>query len=549
MSGTNVVILTLVLTLGLAYVYVDSRRAEITSNWQLYRMNPFVLFMAPLFKPADDPRSRLQFGADNFIEVIRVFIDKILAVVLAPVFQMFNAVSDAVNATSNGLFNIKALMSKLLSGFNQMIDVFQRRFNMVGHELRMVFVKLFNAIQKTWASAAASIYAGLSTISAMLGMMRLMITIAITILVILVVLVFWFFFTLWPLIPLIVLGGVMVGEVASQIGMNNKAAGATRSIACFAADTPICTPTGSVRIANVQPGQVLRGGATVTGVLHFQNKTEPIYTLWGVKVTGSHIVYDMKVGAIQVADHPEAVLTEEIVPDLYCLLTSDRKIPILTHMGVQMFADWEELDADDDEALRSWHSYVVKTLNGATAPVPEPKHLDVEAGLSGAIRIQTPGGLCPVSNLRPGSRVLTVNGGETCVTGVVYWKGDAPAVPRGEGFITTGCWEVGSLASPGPGPGWKQPNGSETLDTHWWHLFTEDGTFVAEGVGMRDFSDVGPVALEATYESVVQRLREKSTPLESNVLQQDDSSADAPRIAASCECVDAVRIHKLSGVV
>jgi hypothetical protein len=549
MSGTNVVILTLVLTLGLAYVYVDSRRAEITSNWQLYRMNPFVLFMAPLFKPADDPRSRLQFGADNFIEVIRVFIDKILAVVLAPVFQMFNAVSDAVNATSNGLFNIKALMSKLLSGFNQMIDVFQRRFNMVGHELRMVFVKLFNAIQKTWASAAASIYAGLSTISAMLGMMRLMITIAITILVILVVLVFWFFFTLWPLIPLIVLGGVMVGEVASKIGMNNKAAGATRSIACFAADTPICTPTGSVRIANVQPGQVLRGGATVTGVLHFQNKTEPIYTLWGVKVTGSHIVYDMKVGAIQVADHPEAVLTEEIVPDLYCLLTSDRKIPILTHMGVQMFADWEELDADDDEALRSWHSYVVKTLNGATAPVPEPKHLDVEAGLSGAIRIQTPGGLCPVSNLRPGSRVLTVNGGETCVTGVVYWKGDAPAVPRGEGFITTGCWEVGSLASPGPGPGWKQPNGSETLDTHWWHLFTEDGTFVAEGVGMRDFSDVGPVALEATYESVVQRLREKSTPLESNVLQQDDSSADAPRIAASCECVDAVRIHKLSGVV
>ena len=115
---------------------------------------------------------------------------------------------------------------------------------------------------------------------------------------------------------------------------------------------------------------------------------------------------------------------------------------------------------------------------------------------------------------------------------------------------------AGSLAGPGlegslagPGLGWKQPDGPETLDTHWWHLFTEDGTFVAEGVGMRDFSDVGPVALEATYTSVVQRLREKSTPLESNVLQQDDSSADAPRIAASCECVDAVRIHKLSGVV
>jgi len=542
MSGTNVVILGLVLTLGLAYVYAESRRAEITANWKQYRMNPFVLFMAPMFKPADDPRSRMQFGADNFIEVIRVFIDKILSVVLMPVFQMFNAISDAMNQTSNGLFSIKALMSKLLSGFNQMIDVFARRFSMVAHELRMVVTKLLSAMERTWASAAASIYAGLSTISAMMNVMRLMITIAITILIILVVLVFWFFFALWPLIPLIVLGGVMVGEVATKLNMPNDAAGAASSIACFAADTPVCTATGSVRIVDVRPGQLLQGGATVTGVLHFQNKTEPIYILWGVQVTGSHIVYDPLTGATQVADHPDAVLTDRVVPDLYCLLTSYRKIPILTATGVQHFGDWEELDADDETALRSWHSYVVATLNGAAAPKPEPKHLDVEAGLSGAVRIQTPGGLCPVSNLRPGSRVLTASGGETCVTGVVYWMGEAPAVARGEGFITTGCWEHRQS--------WKQPeDASASLDTHWWHLFTKEGTFLAEGVGLRDFSDVGPVALEATYESVVERLREKSTPLESHGLCKAHSAAVPSRTVDCCECTHDLRIHQLSGVI
>ena len=542
MSGANVAMLSVVLTLGLAFVYANSRRAEIAANWKQYRMNPFVLFMAPMFKPDDDPRSRMQFGADNFIEVIRVFIDKILAVVLMPVFQMFNAISDAMNATSNGLFSIKALLSKLLSGFNQMIDVFARRFSMVAHELRMVVTKLLSAMQRTWASAAASIYAGLSTLSAMLGVMRLMITIAITILVILVVLVFWFFFTLWPLIPLIVLGGVMVGEVASKINMPNDAAGATSSIACFAADTLICTPTGSVRIADVQPGQRLQGGAIVTGVLHFQNKTELAYTLWGVQVTGSHIVYDSVTGATQVAEHPEALLTEVVVPDLYCLLTSDRKIPILTTKGVQTFGDWEELDAEDEEALRSWHSYVVGTLNGATASVPEPKHLDVEAGLSGAVRIRTLEGLVPISNLRPGSKVFTATGAETRVTGVVYWKGEAPAVARGEGFITTGCWEHRQS--------WKQPEDvSASLDTHWWHLFTEEGTFVAEGVGLRDFSDVGPVALEATYESVVQWLREKSAPLESHGLCKAHSAAVPSRTVDCCECAHDIRIHQLSGVV
>ena len=542
MSGANVAMLSVVLTLGLAFVYANSRRAEIAANWKQYRMNPFVLFMAPMFKPDDDPRSRMQFGADNFIEVIRVFIDKILAVVLMPVFQMFNAISDAMNATSNGLFSIKALLSKLLSGFNQMIDVFARRFSMVAHELRMVVTKLLSAMQRTWASAAASIYAGLSTLSAMLGVMRLMITIAITILVILVVLVFWFFFALWPLIPLIVLGGVMVGEVASKINMPNDAAGATSSIACFAADTLICAPTGSVRIADVQPGQRLQGGATVTGVLHFQNKTELAYTLWGLQVTGSHIVYDSVTGATQVAEHPEALLTNVVVPDLYCLLTSDRKIPILTTKGVQTFGDWEELDAEDEEALRSWHSYVVGTLNGATASVPEPKHLDVEAGLSGAVRIRTLEGLVPISNLRPGSKVFTATGAETRVTGVVYWKGEAPAVARGEGFMTTGCWEHRQS--------WKQPEDvSASLDTHWWHLFTEEGTFVAEGVGLRDFSDVGPVALEATYESVVQWLREKSAPLESHGLCKAHSAAVPSRTVDCCECAHDIRIHQLSGVV
>jgi len=543
MGVTNVIIVCLVLTLGLAYVYVDSRRAEITKNWKTYRMNPFVLFMGPLFKPAEDPRSRLQFGADNFIEVIRIFIDKLLAVALKPVFQMFNAVSDAVNVTSNGLFNIKALMSKLLSGFNQMIDVFQRRFNMVGHELRMTFVKLFNAMEKTWATTAASIYAGLSTISAMMNVMRLMITIAITILIILVVLVFWFFFALWPLIPLIVLGGVMVGDVASKLNVPNDAAGAVSSIACFAPDTPICVhgPGGrTIPIRDIKPGLILRSGATVDGVIHFTNTSEPVYNLWGTRVTGSHIVYDPIRGAVQVAQHHEAVLTRDPVPDVYCLLTSDRKIPILTSKGVQDFADWEELDADDDEALRSWHAYVVQTLNGRDAKVPEPRHLEVEAGLSGAVRVKTPQGLIPVANLRPGSTVLDKTGKDTVVTGVVHWQGAVTAVPRGDGFMSTGCWEYETR--------WKQPEDTaDPLETDWYHLFTEEGTVMLEGsVSIRDFSDVGSVALEATYESVLQRVQEKSAPLESHVVRQAVSSLSTPRIIAGGQCVDDLRIHELS---
>ena len=107
--------LTAVLFLSLAYVFSQSMRTEVSANWSKYRDDPFFMFMAPLFKPEDDPRSPVKFGSDNFSEVLMAKLNQIFAVLLAPLFTILRSMSDMLVESTSGLFNMKSFLSKLLS--------------------------------------------------------------------------------------------------------------------------------------------------------------------------------------------------------------------------------------------------------------------------------------------------------------------------------------------------------------------------------------------------------------------------------------------------
>ena len=342
------ILVSVLLFLGLLVVVMASQRTAIMANWASYRMNPFYLMMAPFLKPSEDPRSAFQFATDNYSEVLRTYIDKAIAVVMAPVYKVFEVLSTSIGSAANGVAGVRALLSNLFGSFQSMVNIFMRRFGSVGHALIGTFQKLLQAMEKTWAVAVGAVYTGLSTVHAMQNTLRLMVTISITILVILAVMIFFFFFALWPLLPLIILGGVMVGDVTGTLGMNNEGADAAASLACFDPETPVVLADGSTRrLRHITPGVVLHGGAIVEGVLRFEDRCD-VYSLRGVVVTGSHIVYEDGVPSF-VADHPEArpCGTREAV---VCLVTSNRRIPVLSDRGLLQFADWEELDEEDTEA-------------------------------------------------------------------------------------------------------------------------------------------------------------------------------------------------------
>ena len=108
---------------------------------------------------------------------------------------------------------------------------------------------------------------------------------------------------------------------------------------CFSPETLIKLQNGrTVMMKNLKLGDVLINGSIVDAVMNIKNENDPYYKLPGnILVTGSHYV---KYGGkyIHVKNVPESKPTGKVDSVVYCLVTSDHKIPV----GDYTFWDWED---------------------------------------------------------------------------------------------------------------------------------------------------------------------------------------------------------------
>jgi hypothetical protein len=502
--------LSIALFFGLVFSLAYVNREEIKQNWAKYKYDPLYLFTAPLFKPADDPRSRTQFGIDNFKDAVYQNINNVFLRFLQPVFSIFKIFLDAMNQSLGGLFNIRMLIGKYWNAFNQMIDVFMRRFNMTFHQLRQTFTKLNAAFGNVAGILVSSVYTGISTVQTMTSFLDLMMKVIIAILVILVVMVILLFFVLWPFIPVI----LSVVAIISATAMGGAVGGMAGTF-CFAHTTRVQTrDRGAVLISELRNGDTLHNGAVVQGTMVFNTNTDDLYSLYDVQVSGSHIVYidDMP---YFVSEHPDA---KRIPPKkdtyLYCLITSNHRIPIISNIGIVEFADWEEISSDDE--LKEWHRHVLTILNPDTIRTTEVTDtisadiLHSEAVVSARTKVWTTLGPVEIRGIRPGDSVLDANGTSTRVTGIVCV--DASQV-KAASKIGDNAWISAAAWISSDTKYWKHPEHTVPADGihEWYSLFTESGSFRlceidALGLHIRDFTDVGPDRIQETYEWVLESL-------------------------------------------
>jgi uncharacterized Zn-binding protein involved in type VI secretion len=191
---------------------------------------------------------------------------------------------------------------------------------------------------------------------------------------------------------------------------------------CFAANTLVQGTHGPVPIQSIQIGDTLHTGGKVLGKMEFSTNAFDMWDLYGVIVSGSHIVYEANM-AYHVSDHPFAKpYTGPTIQTLYCLITSDQTIPIVANTRSLLFADWEEIQSIQD--LERWNRQVYETLNpGMVYRVPHKDILTSESVFSGDATIATPTGKTKLSELLPGAIVLDAEGQPTRVEGVVTLQG------------------------------------------------------------------------------------------------------------------------------
>ena len=477
----------LLLTLGFVILFATclgvGRHTEIVENWEKYRRNPLYMFTAFLYKPEADPRSRWQFANDNFTSVLREYIVLVLQGILAPILQIFQITGGGLTQSVGGVGKIQGIMEVMFAQFGKITEVFERRFESILHRMAMTFRKLQTSLARMWGIAASTMYQSLAIISSILSTLDLIMKIVIIILVILVAIIIFLFLFLWPVIPVIL---TVIGIIATA-GMG-AAVGGMASTFCFTGDTPVVMADGThAPIQSIPIGAEIMGG-TVLGVLEFQQTAEDLFDLYGVHVSGSHIVYDPEPRFV--ADHPAAKpLPPQAVP-LYCLITSNQRIPIATTKGVVYFADWEEID---DTAQEEWNKYVFETLNPG---IPWTcGDIEGEAVFHPSTKVRCPDGLRCISTVHPGMTVLDAEGNPTRVIGTVCMDAKSAGSPW---YFRDGCWK--QVASPVV---------EHTLG--YRSLFTEAGTFLLETGAVRDFSDVGMQGLPKTYTMVLDCIQRKSS--------------------------------------
>jgi len=496
----------ILLTIFFGYVFarilVNAETDEIIKNWKEYRCRPHVMLFANFFKNKDDPRSDSDFTSNNFEFCSSEIAKEVLQTVLKPVMTMFYQMSNSAIQSIGVTMNLRTLGANLFNGLNRVFDIFARRFNMVIHELRMSFIKQYSAMQKANGIAIASVFQGITVIRAIMNFFNLMIIVCISILVILVLMVIFLFFLLAPAIPLIL---VTVAVVAAAGG----AVGGMSDAFCFSPETEIILVDGVSRIDKIKNGDILKNGAVVNSIIKFKTNSSNhnVPSFWlvdGILVSGSHIMF-VNDKPIFVKDYEFATPYTGCIPEyVYCINTSDNKIPVKGLSTTTMFSDWEELDSDN---MKEWDALVRELLNNSYKSVNvDTTYLDEETGFDVNSTVNTKFGFKKLSEISVGDTIF--DGFKwTEVVGIV------------ETANNTTFGLVRKLRC--SGATWIKENNvwiraSESKDwlptspvSNSISLFTKSGKFFLNGEHVRDFSDVGLENIHKTYKFTLNSLLQK----------------------------------------
>jgi hypothetical protein len=115
--------------------------------------------------------------------------------------------------------------------------------------------------------------------------------------------------------------------------------------ACFDGNTILCLRKHKKkRIQDIEVGDVLFDGSTVTAWMELSTYGQNVYNCQGTLVTGNHRIYDEEKGLTEVKNHSDSFLVDDYRHDkIYCINTDSKQI----YINGLVFTDWDDLDDMD----------------------------------------------------------------------------------------------------------------------------------------------------------------------------------------------------------
>ncbi len=488
-------LIVLILLAGLGILIGTLDRADILANWEYRRCNLPVMFTASLYKPPEDPKDSTTFAIENFQFCIGKIGQEVMTEVMAPFIKLLKSEMDVGNVVAEVQNKIRLMIGNFQRAFSSLLDSVFQRFMMVGFQIKMIYKKFMDAMNRAFTIALDAVFLGISMITGIENFYNFVIKVVTIMLGIMVGLIILLFFILLPVLPIIMttIGVLVAGGIGGVSGM----AGAF----CFVPETLLRKKNGeTVKIESIQIGDILEDNSVVEGIVKMSGKETQLYDIKGVKVSGSHLIYYGPVDKwIFVKDHPDAQRIFEKSELLYCLNTTTRRIPI----GGEIFRDWEELP-NSLQAIKGWNDLVghlLKTSQACGEVQSYPifsKTWFVQEETKGKISIQ---------DVKVGDRVLDgkvyvdvlgVYEGIEEVPDKLNWYADSIRFKEGNEWKMKAQIPVGKTI---------QRGNTFITRSGSFSVMEKDGT----SVQVRDFTEVGIENIEKTYSWMEQILSHTTT--------------------------------------
>ena len=497
--GMLVIIFTIIFGLILSRGQIDAVKA----NWAERRCEPGVMFAGFMYRPDGHPSSATAFAAENLQFCMKSLVQSIINELMHPIYSAFGGAVAGAKTAGSSLNGIRTIMGNVAKSFTNVLEGFMGAYRRGMMQAVRTAAMIKMAYNRMLGVVLSTFYAGLSAFFAGLNMMSFVIKVVMIILGILLALIIILIFVLFPFMPIIMtVVAVLVSVVAIFTGVIGAEIYDMTDGFCFAGGTLVKMEDGSHKqISNVQIGDSLWGGASVTGALKFSGANVELFNYKGVKVSGEHLVHHENSRWMKIIESgAEACGQEEFI---YSLVTANNRIPIIGESNELInFADWEEFS--DDNTTHEWH---VRVQDALSVPGKLRRGPSGAAHLAGKVMIEIDGHLIPISSVKIGDHIKDYN-----VVTKEYRTAKVMGIyETNEGSI----WPLSQGVWKWSGHYWCQGHMRESgfralVDGgKRYHLITSTGTF-AVNLGdssleyiIRDFTEMGIANLKNTSSSVV----------------------------------------------
>ena len=490
----SLIVVTLLLTAGFAMLVASADIEEIKGDWNKRRCEVPVIIVGNLFKPSNDPKTPMEFSADNFRFCVKNLADEVLKVAFAPLMAVAGQQMNATNMMAGPMNSIRAMIANGMKSFSDIFATQYKQYTAVQVLVTKIWHHIKFAMGRVGAIVTSIVYFGLSASVLVQNTMKLIMNVILIFIGIMAAMILLIWFGIIPFIGIIITMITLLASADSQTGGWISGGSANAGPFCVDPEALIVMADNSKKpLESIKVGDSLSSNSSginlVTGILRVSSETHKIVSINGVRMSESHPVFYKE--WIRAGVHPEAISLDIKLKELICLNTTNHSALMYGTENV-IVGDWDEASEEEDQ--KRWVTWVSKILNDDLVLQKVPTSVPL---CSDSVRVCTPdkSWVC-IDTINIGDKILGRDG-YTRVIGI--YTGIVNSKSKTSDWISDGVWIYKNKA-------WVTASGivsdgSEILSGRF--LVTESETFYLMSNSdvslVRDFTEVGASRLNDCY--------------------------------------------------